>query len=679
MSSRLLSTLQLLSLALICCGLFTVTGRLPDPGSLKAPLVTAGLMGLALPALFRSVPWGAAPFLLFWLYGYFRLTQTIGCQTAAVAHAGIFFAFFVGYLRIPLKLRWIVPPLALICVARGVMDLITLSPLGLQDSEPLGTMASFFVSKHVFGAFLILCIFFHFYLMEKGEPHKPVQALLYFSTSVVLLALLLTDSRLSQGAFLVCFLPLLFLSLRLDGKEPALERIAWITGITLCLGLAWVHLPESQLVKVASYLSPTGSHGSSWGWTAAYRVFRAAPWFGKGLGGFRFAAEEVAGARPFAADDVRPPPLTHAGNHVLESLAELGAMGMALEILILACALFAMAWFYYREWRVEAKYGFFCIVALFLMGFFSPVLELAPARFIYWALLGFGYSMFVEAFGARLARYRDMLPRRSARIAAALLSICLLALTAGHLARRTIELRSDAVFMRLPSTITPALMKQSNDLLVETLRINPGNEEANYAYVKFLGRYNMEVSALQRLYFVKSFAPDPTRRNEALSMLYLEMGRSDSAAAYAQRVVEKHPNHLASLETLAGALSAMRACDALDELREKNAELANVYPLPAPQAYTVEALDNLFNSNEDLNFVQRWFGGEALRKRFVERQLAAYARSQENHERALALMHARCPEAEDSLKAAPKKAPEHRLYRKWRGIGSLATRPPPMG
>ena len=64
--------------------------------------------------------------------------------------------------------------------------------------------------------------------------------------------------------------------------------------------------------------------------------------------------------------------------------------------------------------------------------------------------------------------------------------------------------------------------------------------------------------------------------------------------------------------------------------------------VPPPPDEAVDALDSLFGSNEYLNFVQRWFGGKALRQRFVEKQLLAYNLRFRNHSRATFIREARC-------------------------------------
>jgi hypothetical protein len=309
--------------------------------------------------------------------------------------------------------------------------------------------------------------------------------------------------------------------------------------------------------------------------------------------------------------------------------------------------------------------------ALLLAGSFSPILDEAPLRFVYWGLIGYGCSLAVEFFGTKTALVPASRAAPAKRIAMAG-GLILATLLGMHLSKRIVELKSDFVFMKTRN-LPESDHEGYTNLMVEVLRINPANEAANYGYARVLTHFNKGADALRLLDHVQSFAPDPVLRAEAMSDLYMVLGRWDLSGMYASQVLERLPGHLASFEQLVQAMTMQRDCEGLDSLRVKAAGLENSYPVPGSSENTIEALDSLFSANADINFVQRWFGGEALKKRFVERQQLAYNRSLENHERAMALSQARCPVPNDSA-AAPRRAPKkpeapHRLYRKWRGIG----------
>lgn len=658
----------LVFLALVWGGALSVTGSLPDPFSLKAPLMVAGMAGLLLVSLPRLRPSPALiPFLALWTFAYFRVSRDTVFQESAVLHVGVLLAFMLGFLRAPLAHRWLLPPLILVCVVRGLMDLLTLSHLGAGTASAMPPayeadlayhLTSFFGDKHLFGAVLVLGAFLHFYLMEKGEPHKPVHVLLYSSSLLVLISILLIDSRLVQGVFFLCFMPLLFLSLRLDGREPGMERLAWITGITLSLGLAWINLPDMQLRKMASIFSPSTPGFLPWVWGSAWRAIQDAPWLGSGLGGFRFAVSPHEGLHPAFDGRIDLPGLSHAHNHYLETWAEVGAPALALELLLLGGALFAFARIYYREWRLEAKYAFFSLVALTLLGFFCPVLEQAPARLAYWALIGYGWSFLVRGVSSRRFTFASRALAGGAIAAVA----CL------HLSLRAPELLSDRAYGRAMA-MAETDPRQYTDLIVEALRLNPANEEANYGYVGVLAEFRRETDAVNLVRYVQYFAPDPKKRDDALARVYATVDRYDSSAKYASLVLDRYPNHLPALEILMDAYVNQDRCGSVDSLRAASLSLQTRFPLPPPQEFTIHGLDSLFRMNREVLFVQRWFGGQAMRKRFVERRLNSYNRNLQNHARIRFLKEARCQGRGPELEEAPSPAPVQRPKRLFRGWG----------
>jgi hypothetical protein len=659
-----------LFLALTWGGALAVSGILANPVDIKAPIMLVGMLGLTLLYLPRLRPSPVLiPFLILWTYGYFRLSRDAVFQEAAVFQVGVLLAFLIGYLRVPLAHRWLLPPLILLCVIRGLMDLVTMSHLGVNAGTALPPAyeaalayhaTSFFGDKHLFGGMLILGAFLHFYLMEKGDPHKPVQVMLYTSSLLVLLTILLADSRLVQGVFFICFLPVLFLSLKLDGREPRLERLAWITGITLSLGLAWINLPESQLNKMATVLSPSAPGYLPWAWSSAWNAVLSAPWFGSGLGGFRFAVSPHEGVWPLQGMAGSLPTLSHAQNHFLETLVEGGAPALGLELLILAGAFFAFARSYYREWRVEAKYAFFSLAALLLLGFFCPILELAPARFVYWALAGYGWSFLATGIS----------PRRFSLAPKALAGGALAAVTCLHLYLRMPELLSDRLYAKaIP--LAESDSRRYTDLLVNALRLNPMNEEANYGYVGVLAEFRRETDAVNLIQYVNKFAPDPRKRDDALARVYATVDRYDSSARYASAILRWCPSHLPALEILMDAYVHQGRCASVDSLRDATAALDGLFPMPDAQDFTITGLDSLFRTNREVIFLQRWFGGKALRKRFVERRLFSYNQNFRNHIRLRDLKEAHCAGA-DSLETrtapqqpAPRGTRPRFLFRGW--------------
>lgn len=632
--------------ALVLSGALAIIPSLPDPTAIKTPILLIGLLGI-LPALAWKLRAGVhlLPALLLFVYLYARITPGPGHHAAALGLLASAAAFLLGIARVPLASTRLLLPVVLLCLGGSLHDLFTLAHLGAAPGHP-GT--SFFGDKHVMGGVLALGAFLHFHLMEKGGPHKPVQLLLYTSALFVLLAMVLCDSRAAQGAFLICFLPLLFLTIRLDGREPALERLGWIAGITLCLGLAWIHLPEAQLGRVASFLDPAQPGAVHWAWAAALDIFEAHPFLGSGVGGFQYAAVGHLETWTITGSPEILPTLSHARNHFFQVLAEGGAIAASLEVYLLLIALFGMAIIYLRDNRLQTKYAFFSLAVLSLMGLFTPVLDSAPLNVAYWAFIGYGWSFAVEALPHWVLPYRAGRTgrrRRDHRVAWSLLAV-FAGLSLWHLAQRGRELRSVIVYQEAQAKagVDP---RTSTDLLAHAIALDPRNVEANYSYARVLAFFTQEEDAVERVGYVQSFAPDSLRESEVLAEIYGILGRHEKAAEQARRVLARFPDHLEANETLAESLRLMGACRDLEAFRLGAARLEAVYPSPPSREYIIASLDSLLLSNREINFLQRWFAGETLRRRFVERQLAAYNRRIQIHGRVKALRGTGCRGSEE--------------------------------
>lgn len=635
--------------AVICVGALAVTRELPDPGALKTPLMLLGITGL-LPLLAFRMRMGThlLPGLLLFAYLYIlRLTPSPNHHATALALLSGAAAFLLGISRVPLASVKLLLPFILLCIGRGLMDLITLNHLG-GNAPPGHSVTSFFLDKHAAGGVLILAAFLHFHLMEKGGPQKPVQVLLYTSSLVVMLAIVLSDSRIVQGAFLACFMPLLFLTIRLDGHEPAPERLAWIAGITLCLGLAWINLPELHHRRVAEVFSPSEPGMMNIAWTTALGIVGDAPLAGSGTGGFRYAAVDHMGSWTEPGTGGALPTLTHAHSHFLQVLAEGGAIACALEAFLLFIALLGTALMYFREWKLQAKYAFFSLAALSLIGLFTSALDTAPLSIAYWALVGYGWSFAAEAIPRWLLPYRDRLanPRRRDRMVGAITAIALTLLIGWHLAQRLKEIHATRIYMEAQA-MSQANPRKSTDMLAKALAWDPRNEEANYSYARVLAFFNRGSDALKRVAYVQATAPDWRREAEVLAEIYITMGRHVEGAHQMTLILDVYPHYLAGLEMKAEALKQAGRCETLDSFRLSAVRLGAVYPMPNSRDYTIQSLDSLFTANRDINFLQRWFGGPGLRQNFVERKMIAYNRGFQYHSRSQFLKEARCPVPED--------------------------------
>ncbi len=634
-------------LVILWAGTLTLTHSFPDPTALKTPVMLLGMLGIVLSNLGKfQLSRALIPFLLFWLCAYFNLSQAIHSQETALTLLAMLLAFLLGYQRTPLFHPGLTPPLILLCVGAGIYSLVTLSP-----------EAPFFDDKNVYGGMLVLGALYHFYLMESGGPNKPVQVLLYSSTLVVLVSILLVDSRIAQGAFFLSFLPLLFVTVRLDGKEPKLEKLAWTMGMALCLGLAWINLPDNRFHQLGLALSPSSPSFIGAPWLAGWDAFRTAPVFGSGTGNFRFTFLEHATLWPFSSGNGMLPIALHAQNHYLETLVEGGILGFGLELILFFGALFGLARVYFVDSYLAAKYVFFALVSLFIMSLFSSILESAPTKAAFWICVGYGWS-----FNAR--------GRPSPRYASILLGAAILILSILHLYLRIPELRSDRI-LALAIPLADTNPKSYTNRLTEAMRINPRNESANYRYAEVLGKFHREKDAVNWVEFIQTFAPDSNLRSIYLSKIYFTLAHYDSAAKYASHKLERRLADLPNLEILIRSWKHQGNCQSIDSLQAALATLPQAYRIPATREYTVEGLNNLFRSNREILFLQRWFGGQGLRRAFIEGRLLAYNRQFENHRRLNKLLQTPCS---DSLQMAPppSESPDRPLW-KFRGWGIQAT------
>src|SRR5690606_33720872 len=169
--------------------------------------------------------------------------------------------------------------------------------------------------------------------MEARAHRRHVQVLLYTSALLVVVSIALVGSSGVHATFFLCFLALLFVSVRLDFREPTLERLLWVAGMTLCFGLAWIHLPDRQLLDMTRLFS-FSQNPLLWAWSSAWQAFMDAPMFGAGTGSFPFAVIPHETAWLPAPGGSVLPALLHARSHYLEILVENGTVGLGLEALL---------------------------------------------------------------------------------------------------------------------------------------------------------------------------------------------------------------------------------------------------------------------------------------------------------------------------------------------------------
>jgi hypothetical protein len=627
--------------------------------------------------------------------GYFIFIMAWrGHHPAAVESAALTLAcalaFALGLLRMA-------PPRPLLFTALGLSIAAALADLlALWPHEPMRNLndaiASCFENRHAFAAFLLVALLACLaYIERTGLPsvgrssasRPPVW--LFAAALVTLFALLLSDSRSAQGTFFLLLFPTLFLSLRLDFKEPHPERLAWVAAATLGAGLIWLNLPERQLHATAHVFTenPLGVLQQR---EAAKGAFLQSPWVGQGSGSYPWAARSMlptlmSGDKRQTAPDsmwhalevgldqaenqadlaLTQGPLPSAASHPLQMLAEIGFIGYALELAILGLALFALFREALRYGNPGARFMGLALLGLFLHGLFTPALEEPVIRMIYFALIGYGAS-FASPSASEPANtwVTHKLPKSGASAALRVCTLLAWAFTAWLVANRY---QADRAFQ---STLAVADdPKAFTDGMAKVLSINPYHVEATYAYAQVLVRFGRKADALAHIDHLERFAPDPPRQDLARASIQLLGGSPQEATRLLAPWLHRRYPPMPALEMTVDIYAATRQCEPLRRLLVDSTRFRRAFPKPDPELYTPSHLQKEFMRGEEVNFLQRWFAGRVLRKRFADRRLAVYHRALETHQRLERVLRKTCdsPETEPNTASPESKTPGRKFHR----------------
>ncbi len=670
-----LSLLRNLGIVVTSLGVLCLWPGLSDPGQWKAPLLALGL-GLWACAISSpkrislQIPLAAALFFLslLWRQTHPQAPWSTGLTLACA------FAFYLGWARVRLP-GWALVGILWVSILYGIGDLLALWPAPIHHDA----LVSLFANRHAFAGLLLAGLFAHFFWLENeayrfrfwAAPAKPGVALaaspgaemprrhralwLGASTLMVILALLLTDSRSAQGSLFLLLLPMMFMAVRLDFEEPPPERLLWVAGATLLAGLVWLNLPDRQWRATAHTFTedPVISMQER---EVAWQAFLQAKWLGHGSGAYPWAAREQlphfsqGGQQTDFADSAwnQLEPLfdqtqtqadlalsaAHpilANSHVLQVLAENGFVGLLLEGALLALALLALFRRALREGHVESRYAAFALLALILHGLFTPALESPPLRVLYFGLIGYGASAWPgkefwrEAFSPW-------------QIASARLFVLAL-LTYGAFGIYG-QVQSEKLFRQAVQLSENP--RELTNAVVATLEQNPLHVEANYAYAQVLAGFRRQAEALARLDLLADFAPDPPRQDLARASVLAQTGSTKEATALLAPWLHRRHPPLPTLEFSADLYAATNECESLGRLIADSTRLRSAYPQPDAARFTVSVLQQEFLVGEEVNFLQRWFGGKALRRHFMERRLASYQQALDARSRLEAVLRLGC-------------------------------------
>jgi O-antigen ligase len=695
----MIKTLKLSGWILVCLAAFVLPclhalfashpSLLTTALTFKIPITALGLLLILFTPHFPK-HWGFASLLLFshFLLSFFwRGHHPAAAQSAALTLACTF-AFGIGLMRLAPPRALIFTALAL-SIAAALADLLALwpaMPTGFIGARNLtDAIASCFENRHAFAAFMLVGLFacLSFIDMPSTTTRPPVW--LFAAALITLCALLLSDSRSAQGTFFLLLFPTLFLSLRLDFKEPHPERLAWVAAATLGAGLIWLNLPDRQWHATAHVFTENPLDILQQR-EAAKAAFVQSPWFGQGTGSYPWAARAMlptlmSGDKTQSATDsiwqelqvgldeakdqadlaLNPGPLPSAASHPLQMLAEIGFVGYALELAIFGLALFALFREALRYGTPSARFMGLALLGLFLHGLFTPALEEPVIRMIYFALIGYGAS-----YAARATDQPDLntvtgrlptLPTFEVSFVLRVAAVVAWVFTAWLVTTRW---QADRVFQ---ATLAKADDPKSfTDGMVRILGINPYHVEATYAYAQILVRFGRKVEALGYIDRMERFAPDPPRQDLARASIQLLSGSPHEATRLLTPWLHRRHPPMPALEMTTDIYAGTRQCEPLRRLLADSTRFRRAFPKPDPELYTPSHLQREFMRGEEVNFLQRWFAGRALRKRFADRRLAIYHRALETHQRLEKVLQIGCESNElesgdfDSGKGRPQQA-----------------------
>jgi hypothetical protein len=207
--------------------------------------------------------------------------------------------------------------------------------------------------------------------------------------------------------------------------------------------------------------------------------------------------------------------------------------------------------------------------------------------------------------------------------------------------------------------------KAFTDGMAKVLSINPYHVEATYAYAQVLVRFGRKADALAHIDHLERVAPDPPRQDLARASIQLLGGSPHEATRLLAPWLHRRHPPMPALEMTVDIYAATQQCEPLRRLLTDSARFRRAFPKPDPELYTPSHLQKEFMRGEEVNFLQRWFAGRALRQRFADRRLAVYHRSFEMHQRLERVLRKACdsPETEPNTTSPESKTPGRNFHR----------------
>ncbi len=329
------------------------------------------------------------------------------------------------------------------------------------------------------------------------------------------------------------------LLLQLAGLWASGTRAAWLGA--LAAGALWADLRLPGRRKVAAFAALALSAGAlafafrgrQWThgliWDGAWRLWRAHPWLGCGLG--RFFAEFPAYASP-ALRALWPQGrliVNFAHNEYLQTLCETGIVGLAFLVYVPASLL---ALLFKRRPTGPALAAGLAAATIFAENFVSPDLRFGATAFLAFACLG--------AASALCERREVRLPAPALSAALGLCAVGGWAALAAqpYLAERRLE-REPAFDIQA----TPEVKEQARRL-ENALSKDPGNAQLAARLGYLYAQVRAWPLALQRFEQAARLAPqDPGNYND-IGNIYYMTGRPDEAIEYWKKSLAVKPDQV---------------------------------------------------------------------------------------------------------------------------------------
>jgi O-antigen ligase len=384
--------------------------------------------------------------------------------------------------------------------------------------------------------------------------NKKLSAMLFAALIIQMVALFIAESRgvslLSMVGFCAVFVPLAF---RSGYLKSAKVRYLLYAVFSLCMLVPLFVWNETTWIRLAG----TTIQGDSvrWGlYQAEWKLFLHHPVFGCGIGNF------VHDAVPFWSEQFRKSAgmvfYANAENDFLETLTELGIVGLGLYLFFLFGAIVLGVRELKRTWKWETYILLVLFCCMLINGIWDTLLRRIPCNIVFWAMAGYFWrGYFLTAW--------QKIPRKAATVSmiTALGIYCILALFYGRI------IIGDYFFLQsYVSSANPH--PQSGKQIKRALAVCPFHPDA---------LFQAGFMAIQTRQF--DFARDVADRLEKTAPNYRPtnflracsaFGKEDypSALSYVNEEIQRNTGYMDAYELKVRTLSVLGKCGEMGHLKD---------------------------------------------------------------------------------------------------------------